>query len=42
MAKNHRNTHFAVLGLGRFGMSIVQTLSEYDVKSIYWLAIVKR
>lgn len=31
MVKKKSNTHFAVLGLGRFGMSIVQTLSEYDV-----------
>lgn len=30
MAKK-KYTQFAVLGLGRFGMSIVQTLSEYDV-----------
>ena len=27
----HKNKHFAILGLGRFGMSIIQTLSEYDV-----------
>ncbi|MDO4753932.1 MAG: TrkA family potassium uptake protein [Bacillota bacterium] len=31
MAKKNHYTQFAVLGLGRFGMSIVQTLSEYDV-----------
>ena len=31
MAKKKKYTHFAVLGLGRFGMSIVQTLSEHDV-----------
>jgi trk system potassium uptake protein TrkA len=31
MSKKMGYTHFAVLGLGRFGMSIVQTLSEYDV-----------
>ncbi len=28
MAKRKQYSHFAVLGLGRFGMSIVQTLSE--------------
>ncbi len=31
MKKKSKYNHFAVLGLGRFGMSIVQTLSEYDV-----------
>ncbi|MDL2235519.1 TrkA family potassium uptake protein [Christensenellaceae bacterium OttesenSCG-928-L17] len=31
MAAKRSNTHFAILGLGRFGLSIVQTLSEYDV-----------
>ena len=31
MAKKEKYTHFAVLGLARFGMSIVQTLSEHDV-----------
>lgn len=31
MAKKNLYSQFAVLGLGRFGMSIVQTLSEYDV-----------
>jgi trk system potassium uptake protein TrkA len=31
MAKKGKYTHFAVLGLGRFGMSIVQTLSEQNV-----------
>jgi len=31
MIKNKPYTQFAVLGLGRFGMGIVQTLSEYDV-----------
>lgn len=31
MAKHPQHTNFAVLGLGRFGSSIVQTLSEYDV-----------
>jgi trk system potassium uptake protein TrkA len=31
MNKKKKYTHFAVLGLGRFGMSIVQTLSEFDV-----------
>lgn len=31
MAKKHIYSQFAVLGLGRFGLSIVQTLSEYDV-----------
>ncbi len=30
MAKRNQYNHFAVLGLGRFGMSIVQTLSESD------------
>lgn len=27
----HIHSQFAVLGLGRFGMSIVQTLAEYDI-----------
>jgi len=31
MSKSKLYTQFAVLGLGRFGISIVQTLSEYDV-----------
>lgn len=31
MAKRKQYTHFAVLGLGRFGLSIVKTLSESDV-----------
>ncbi len=31
MPNKNKNKNFAVLGLGRFGMSIVQTLSEYDV-----------
>ena len=31
MADKKGNTSFAILGLGRFGMSIVKTLSEYDV-----------
>lgn len=31
MAKKNQYTDFAVFGLGRFGMSIVQTLSECDV-----------
>lgn len=31
MARKYKYNHFAVLGLGRFGMSIVQTLAEYDV-----------
>jgi trk/ktr system potassium uptake protein len=31
MAKKNQNKNFAVFGLGRFGMSIIQTLSEYDV-----------
>jgi trk system potassium uptake protein TrkA len=31
MAKKGKYTQFAVLGMGRFGMSIVQTLSEHDV-----------
>lgn len=31
MAKKNMYSQFAVLGLGRFGLSIVQTLSEYDV-----------
>ncbi len=31
MIKKYKNKSFAVLGLGRFGMSIIQTLSEYDV-----------
>ncbi len=30
MATAKKYTHFAVLGLGRFGMSIVQTLAETD------------
>lgn len=30
MALTKKNTHFAVLGLGRFGMSIVETLAETD------------
>jgi trk system potassium uptake protein TrkA len=32
MWKKKRKTSFAVFGLGRFGMSIVETLSEYDVQ----------
>ena len=31
MATKKTNNSFAILGLGRFGMSIVKTLSEYDV-----------
>lgn len=31
MVKKNQNKNFAILGLGRFGMSIVQALSEYDV-----------
>jgi len=31
MSPKKTYTQFAVLGLGRFGMSIVQTLSEFDV-----------
>ena len=31
MVKKHKHNNFAVLGLGRFGMSVVQTLAEYDV-----------
>lgn len=31
MKHKMKATQFAVLGLGRFGLSIVQTLSEYDV-----------
>lgn len=31
MEKQENASQFAVLGLGRFGMSIVETLSEYDV-----------
>lgn len=31
MSLSKKNTHFAVLGLGRFGMSIVQTLAETDL-----------
>ena len=31
MVNKKENTSFAVLGLGRFGMSIVKTLAEYDV-----------
>ncbi len=31
MYSKNRYSHFAVLGLGRFGMSIVQTLSEFNV-----------
>lgn len=30
MINNMKNENFAVLGLGRFGMSIVQTLSDFD------------
>jgi trk system potassium uptake protein TrkA len=32
MLKKKRKASFAVFGLGRFGMSIVETLSEYDVQ----------
>jgi trk system potassium uptake protein TrkA len=31
MHTKNKNKNFAVLGLGRFGMSIVETLAEYDV-----------
>ncbi len=31
LARRKKATQFAVLGMGRFGLSIVQTLSEYDV-----------
>ena len=31
MANKKNNKNFAVLGLGHFGMSIIQTLSELDV-----------
>lgn len=31
MAMSKKNTNFAVLGLGRFGMSIVETLAEADL-----------
>ena len=36
------NKNFAVLGLGRFGVSVVKTLSEYDVDEMcirdrYWV-----
>jgi trk system potassium uptake protein TrkA len=31
MFKNNKGRNFAVLGLGRFGMSLVRTLSEHDV-----------
>lgn len=31
MAKKPENAQFAILGLGHFGMSILQTLSAYDV-----------
>lgn len=31
MSNSKSNSNFAVLGLGRFGMSIVQTLSSYDM-----------
>ena len=31
MEKVYDNTNFAILGLGRFGVSIIQTLAEYDV-----------
>lgn len=31
MIRKNRNKNFAVFGLGRFGMSIIQTLSKYDV-----------
>ena len=31
MVKKHKNKNFAILGLGRFGMSIIETLSQYDV-----------
>lgn len=32
MSKKQNAKQFAVLGLGRFGMSIVKTLSDYDVE----------
>lgn len=31
MSKKYKNKNFAILGLGRFGMSIIETLSQYDV-----------
>lgn len=31
MANKQINKNFAILGLGHFGMSVIQTLSEYDV-----------
>lgn len=31
MDRKGNYTHFAILGLGRFGISIVQTLAEFDV-----------
>lgn len=31
MKRYDKDSQFAVIGLGRFGMSIVETLSEYDV-----------
>lgn len=31
MAGQEQYTNFAILGLGRFGMSVAQTLSDYDV-----------
>lgn len=31
MLKEHKNESFAILGLGRFGISIVKTLAEYNV-----------
>lgn len=31
MMKKSKPSQFAILGLGRFGLSLVQTLSEYDV-----------
>lgn len=31
MKKNQQKKQYAVLGLGRFGMSIVRTLADYDV-----------
>ena len=31
MANKKINKNFAILGLGHFGMSVIQTLSEYDV-----------
>lgn len=30
MEQKKRNTQFAIIGIGRFGLSIAQTLSEYD------------